>query len=74
MCEPVRRFDPVHVDHEVNVRGAIVVVGRVDSGQFHHAVLVSFPTAAKPGLTAVECAVLAKAKGGITAVQSGSIG
>jgi len=74
MYEPVFRLDPVHVDHEMNVRGTIVVVGGVDGGQFHHAFLISVPTTAEPGLVAVECAVLAKAKGGITAVQSGRIG
>ena len=74
MCEPIGGFDPVHVDHEVNVRGTIVVIGGVDGGHFHHAVLISVPATAEPGLAAVERAVLAKAKGGITAVQSGRIG
>ena len=76
MCEPVGRFYPVLVNHQVNVRGAIVVVGGVDSGQLHNAFFVSVPTTTEPGLAAVESTRAARfeAKGGVPAVQTGRVG
>ena len=64
------------MDHEVNVWGVIVVVGRVDSGQLHNAVRVSVPTAAEPGLTAVESsgATGFEGEGAVPAVHTGRIG
>ena len=46
MYEPVSRLDPVLVDHEVNVRGTIVVEARVDRGHLHHTIRVSVPATA----------------------------
>ena len=54
MYEPVGRFDPVLVDHEMNVWSATIVVTRVDGNQLHNAVRVSVPAATEPGLVTVE--------------------
>ena len=54
MYEPISRFDPVLVNHNVNVWGATRVITRIDGGQLDHAVRVSVPTTAEPGLVAVE--------------------
>ena len=68
MYEPVIRLAPILVNHKVNVGGAAVVIARVDSVYFNHAICVGVPTTAEPALQAVEitarvCAVLAKCIG-----------
>jgi len=62
--EPVGGLTPVLANHDVDVRGATVVVPGVDGSHLHHTIRISVPTAAEPALGVVEgrgivCAVLA---------------
>ena len=66
--EPVVRLRPVLVNHDVNVRGAPVVVTRVDGGYLYHATGIGVPTTTKPGLRLVE------AMGTVPAVIASCIG
>ena len=54
MYKPVSRLNPVLVNHEVNMWGAVGVITRVDSGHLHHAIRVGVPTTTEPSLFAIE--------------------
>ena len=53
MYEPVLRLGPILVNHDVNVRGAPVVVTRIDGGHFDDAIGVGVPATTEPGLRVV---------------------
>ena len=54
MHEPVSGLNPVLVNHEVNMRGAVRVITGVDSGHLHHAIRVGVPTTTKPSHFAID--------------------
>ena len=54
MYKPVSGLNPVLVNHEVNMWGAVGVITRVDSGHLHHAIRVGVPTTTEPSLFAIE--------------------
>jgi len=68
MYEPVFGLSPVLVNHNVNVRGATVVVTRVDGGYLYHTIRVGVPTTTEPGRRGVGRV------GVVSAIEAGCIG